>query len=49
MEHSDHITNPEWADALIGLWMSVPNHWWKGCRGNRLHQGRIFMFLEITN
>ena len=49
MEHNERIIDPEWADALIGLQMSVPNHWWKGCRGNRLHQGRIAFFHENTN
>ena len=49
MDHNERIVNPEWANALVGLRMSVPNHWWKGYRGNRLHQGRIVMFLENTN
>ena len=49
MEHNECIIDPEWANALIGLRMSVSNHWWKGCRGNCLHQGCLVMFLENTN
>ena len=49
MEHNERIIDPEWAETLDGLRMSVPNHWWKGHRGNRLHQGKIVLFLENTN
>ena len=49
MEHNERIIDPEWAETLDGLRMSVPNHWWNGHRGNRLHQGRIVLFLENTN
>ena len=49
MEHNERIIDPEWAETLVGLWMSVPNHWWKGYKGNTLHQGPIVMFLEDTN
>ena len=49
MEHNERIIDPEWADTLLGLRMSVPNHWWKGYKGGRLHQGSIVLFLENTN
>ena len=49
MEHNERIIDPEWAETLVGLRMSVPNHWWKDHRGNKLHQGLIVLFLENTN
>ena len=49
MEHNERIIDPEWADTLLGLRVALPNHWWKGFRGNRLHQGRLVLFLENTN
>ena len=49
MEHNERIIDPEWAETLDGLRMSVPNHWWKGYKGGRLHQGSIVLFLENTN
>ena len=49
MQHNERIIDPEWADTLLGLRVALPNHWWVGHRGNRLHQGRIVLFLENTN
>ena len=48
MAPAEQIIDPEWAEALVGLLMPVPNYWWKGHRGNKLHQGKIIMFLEDT-
>ena len=36
--------NLEWAESLIGLCMKVPDHWWSGCKGRNLHDGRIESF-----
>ena len=36
--------NIEWAESLIGLSMKVPDHWWDGCRGYNLHDGKIESF-----
>ena len=41
-----HIICPEWAETLVGLWMSLRAHCWKGCRDNQMHQGWITMFLD---
>ena len=49
MEHNEHIIDPEWANTLLGLRVSLPNHWWTGFRGNRLRQGCLVLFLENTN
>ena len=40
---------PEWRNTLVGLQMSVPQHWWLGMSGNNLHQGSIDSFLEDQN
>jgi hypothetical protein len=34
----------EWAESLIGLSMKVPQNWWVGCSGHKLHDGRIDSF-----
>ena len=31
----------EWAKSLVGLSMKVPEYWWDGCKGYRLHDGVI--------
>ena len=28
MEHNERIIDPEWADTLLGLRVTLPNHWW---------------------
>jgi len=33
--------DPQWAQTLVGLPMSVPEHWWDGCKGNTLFKCRI--------
>jgi len=33
--------DPQWAQTLMGLPMSIPEHWWSGCKGNTLFKGRI--------
>jgi hypothetical protein len=33
-----------WAESLIGLSMKVPEYWWQGCKGYKLHDGRIDSF-----
>jgi hypothetical protein len=38
----------EWAESLIGLSMKVPEYWWDGCNGYKLHDGRIDSF-DIDN
>jgi hypothetical protein len=34
----------EWAQSLIGLSMKVPENWWVGCKGFKLHNGKIDSF-----
>jgi hypothetical protein len=34
----------EWAQPLIGLSMKVPENWWVGCKGFKLHDGKIDPF-----
>jgi hypothetical protein len=34
----------EWAQSLIGLSMKVPENWWVGCKGFKLHDGKIDSF-----
>jgi hypothetical protein len=34
----------EWADSLVGLCMSVPDHWWKEYKSCNLNDGRIVSF-----
>ena len=36
--------NSEWAEKLIGLRVSVPNHWWQGCKGRKLWTGVVVSF-----
>jgi hypothetical protein len=36
--------NVEWAKSLIGLSMKVPEYWWPGYNGYRLHDGKIDSF-----
>ena len=43
------IIDPELAEMLVGLRMSLPNCWWLGHKGNQLHHGPIVMFVEDTN
>ena len=31
----------KWAETMIGLRLSIPNHWWEGWTGNTLNPGRI--------
>ena len=33
--------DPQWAQTLVSLPMSVPEHWWDGCKGNTLFKCRI--------
>jgi hypothetical protein len=33
-----------WAESLIGLSMKVPDYWWDGCNGYKLHDGKIDSF-----
>ena len=40
---------PEWGNTLVGMRMSVPQHWWLCMSGNNLHQGSIESFLEDQN
>ena len=40
---------PELGNTLVGLQMSVPQHWWLGMSGNNLHQSSIDSFLEDQN
>jgi hypothetical protein len=34
----------KWADSLVGLCMSVPDHWWKEYKSYNLNDGRIVSF-----
>jgi hypothetical protein len=34
----------EWVESLIGLSMKVPEYWWGGCNGYKLHDGKIDSF-----
>jgi hypothetical protein len=34
----------EWAQSLIGLSMKVPENWWVGCKGFKLHDDKIDSF-----
>jgi hypothetical protein len=34
----------EWAQSLIGLSMKVPENWWVGCKGFKLHDGKVDSF-----
>ena len=36
----------EWAESIIGLRLKVPDHWWSGCNGRDLHDGKIASFDE---
>ena len=38
----------EWAETLVGLSMKVPDYWWDGCKGYRLHDGVIDSYCEIS-
>jgi hypothetical protein len=38
------LINIEWAEALVGLSMKVPQNWWVGCSGYNLHDGKIVSF-----
>ena len=38
----------EWAESLIGLRLSVPEHWWLGLKGNELHDGKLESFDAST-
>ncbi|OEU07069.1 hypothetical protein FRACYDRAFT_252180 [Fragilariopsis cylindrus CCMP1102] len=38
----------EWAKSLVGLSMKVPDYWWDGCKGYRLHDGVIDSYCEIS-
>ena len=38
----------EWVKTLVGLRMTVPNHWWPGYKDNWLYQGQIDVVLEDT-
>ena len=38
------LINTEWAESLIGLSMKVPEYWWVGCNGYKLHDGKIESF-----
>ena len=49
MAPAECIIDLEWAKTLIGLCMSEPKSWLKGLRGNKLHQGKIIVFLDNTN
>ena len=49
MAPAEGIIDPEWAETLVGLWMSLGNCWWFGHNGNQLHHGRIVILVEDTN
>ena len=34
----------EWAEKLIGIHVSVPNHWWQGLKGRKLWTGVVVSF-----
>ena len=34
----------DWADSLVGLRMSVAEHWWDGCSGTVKYPGKISGF-----
>ena len=34
----------DFGNAIVGLRMPVPNHWWNECVGDHLHMGRIVGF-----
>jgi hypothetical protein len=36
--------NSEWADSLVGFFMSVPDHWWKEYKSYGNNDGRIVSF-----
>jgi hypothetical protein len=38
----------EWTESLIGLSMKVPDHWWDGYNGYKLHDGKIVSFNTST-
>ena len=48
MAHSRPIY-PEWGNTLVGMQMSVLQHWWLSMSGNNLHQDSIESFLEDQN
>ena len=33
--------DPEWANSVVGLRVKVPNCWWPGYNGKKLHPGSI--------
>jgi hypothetical protein len=35
------LISTAWAESLIGLSMRVPEYWWPGYNGYRLHDGMI--------
>jgi hypothetical protein len=41
---NEPVISIEWAESLIGLSMKVPQNWWVGCSGHKLHDGRIDSF-----
>jgi hypothetical protein len=41
------LISVEWAESLVGLSMKVPEYWWDGCNGYKLHDGKIVSF-DIT-
>jgi hypothetical protein len=41
---TQQLISTEWAESLIGLSMKVPEYWWQGCKGYRLHDGKIDSF-----
>ena len=38
----------EWAESLVGLALKVPQNWWVGCSGYKLHDGRIVSFDIVS-
>jgi hypothetical protein len=38
------LISVEWAESLIGLSMKVPEYWWDGYKGFKLHDGKIDSF-----
>ena len=36
----------EWAESLVGLQLDIPNNWWRGFTGKKIHQGEIVELVK---
>ena len=44
----EQLISLPWAESLIGLPMKVPEYWWEGYNGYRLHDGVIDTFDIVS-